>query len=149
MRKDFIALLREHSDIDRHCRWIDVKKKVDSDSRYRAVDNSMLREDYFHDYCKMLKDEKKRIKEKERERKEKKEREKREKEKERHKDRNGDTKEKGKDKEKRRESKDTGGDNTDDVAAVADKSSKDDNKKDAAKNYDGNTLSKDADEQVR
>lgn len=52
-------MLREN-DIDRHQRWSDVKKKIDEkDSRYKAVGDSITREDYFHDYCKMLKDEKK------------------------------------------------------------------------------------------
>lgn len=96
--------MREHSDIDRHSRWPDVKKRIDSDARYRAVENSMLREDYFHDYCKILKDEKRKQKDKDRERKEKKEKEKREKEKEKHKDK--DKSKDSKDKEKRRESKD-------------------------------------------
>lgn len=59
IRKDFFELLREH-DIDRHQRWSEVKKKIDDkDSRYKAVGDSIAREDYFHDYCKMLKDEKK------------------------------------------------------------------------------------------
>lgn len=104
-------MLREHSDIDRHSRWIDVKKKIDSDSRYRAVDNSMLREDYFLDFCKILKEEKKKIKEKERERKEKKEKEKRDREKDRHreKDRSSDKDkgEKDKSRDKHRDRKDS------------------------------------------
>lgn len=59
IRKEFFELLREN-DIDRHQRWSDVKKKIDDkDSRYKAVGDSITREDYFHDYCKMLKDEKK------------------------------------------------------------------------------------------
>lgn len=84
--------MREHPDIDRHSRWTDVKKRIDSDSRYRAVDSSLLREDYFLDYCKILKDEKKKGKDKERDRKDKK-------------DKKGD-KDKGKD-DKRRDSKDS------------------------------------------
>lgn len=86
--------MREH-DIDRHSRWTDVKKRIDSDSRYRAVDSSLLREDYFLDYCKILraeKDEKKKSKDKERDRKDKK-------------DKKSD-KDRGKD-EKRRDSKDS------------------------------------------
>lgn len=83
--------MREHSDIDRHSRWTDVKKRIDSDSRYRAVD-SLLRQDYFLDYCKILKDEKKKGKDKERDRKDKK-------------DKKSD-KDKGKD-DKRRDSKDS------------------------------------------
>lgn len=100
--------MREHSDIDRHSRWLDVKKKLDSDQRYRVVDSSLLRENYFHDYCKLLKEEKKKIKEKDRDRKEKKEKEKRERDKDKHRDR-GDNKDREKDrsKDKRRESKDS------------------------------------------
>lgn len=62
-------MLREHSDIDRHARWSDVKKKVDADPRYKAVEGGSTREDWFRDYCKMLKDEKKKAKEKDREHK--------------------------------------------------------------------------------
>lgn len=68
-RKQFIELLKEHSEIDRHTRWPEIKKKLDHDSRYKAVDSSTLREDYFIDYIRILKDERK--KEKEREHKEK------------------------------------------------------------------------------
>lgn len=95
-------MLREHPDIDRHSRWSDVKKKVDSDPRYKAVDSSGLREDWFREYCKILKDEKRRAKEKEREHK----RENRDREKhsrsKRDKDRDGERSDK---KEKRDEDK--------------------------------------------
>lgn len=96
-------MLREHSDIDRHSRWPDVKKRIESDARYRAVENSILREDYFHDHCKILKNEKRKQKDKDRERKERKEREKRDKDK--HRDKSKSSKE-HKDKDKRRKSKD-------------------------------------------
>lgn len=59
-REDFLALLREHPDIDGHSGWTEVKKHIDSDSRYRIVGSSPLREEHFIDYCKMLKDERKR-----------------------------------------------------------------------------------------
>lgn len=62
-------MLREQPDIDRHSRWQDVKKKIDSDARYKCVDSSTLREDWFREYLKVLKEERKREKEKERERK--------------------------------------------------------------------------------
>lgn len=73
-RKDFFELLREHPSIDRHSRWFDVKKKIESDHRYKAIESSILREDLFHEYCKILKEEKKKAKDKNRdkERKEKK-----------------------------------------------------------------------------
>ncbi|KAL5273613.1 TCERG1 family protein [Megaselia abdita] len=72
IRKDFRAMLKERSDIDRHTRWQDIKKKFENDSRYRAVDNSLLREDYFLDYLQYLKEERRKQKDKEKERKEKK-----------------------------------------------------------------------------
>ncbi|CAH0763000.1 unnamed protein product [Bemisia tabaci] len=66
VRKDFFALLRESSEVTRHSRWSEVKKKLDNDSRYRAVDSSSTREDWFREYIKILKDERKREKEKDR-----------------------------------------------------------------------------------
>ncbi|XP_072390987.1 transcription elongation regulator 1 [Diabrotica undecimpunctata] len=102
VRKDFIAMLREHSDIDRHSHWSDVKRKVDSDSRYKAVDSHNLREDWFRDYCKMLKEEKKRAKEKDREHKREKEKHKK-KDKERDRDKEKKSKDKDKDKDKDKE----------------------------------------------
>lgn len=77
-KKDFFALLRENPEIDRHARWSDVKKKLDADLRYKAVESSNQREDFFREYCKVLKEEKKKAKEKDREHK-------REKDKEKHK----------------------------------------------------------------
>lgn len=64
--------MREHSEIDRHSHWMDVKKKLDQDSRYKAVNDSVLREDYFYDYVKVLKDERKKKKAKKSDKKEKK-----------------------------------------------------------------------------
>ncbi|KNC24473.1 hypothetical protein FF38_10524 [Lucilia cuprina] len=85
IRKDFIEMLRERGDsLDRHCRWHEVKKKFEGDSRYRAVENSMYREDYFHEYMRMQKDEKRR---KEKDRKKDREREEMERKSERKSDR--------------------------------------------------------------
>lgn len=56
-------MLRDHSEIDRHSHWMDAKKKLEQDSRYKAVGDSILREDYFYDYLKILKDERKKAKE--------------------------------------------------------------------------------------
>lgn len=58
---DFIALLKEKS-VDRHARWQDAKKKVETDSRYKAVESSAFREDYFREYCKIVKEERKKEK---------------------------------------------------------------------------------------
>uniref|UniRef100_A0A1B6G3D6 FF domain-containing protein n=1 Tax=Cuerna arida TaxID=1464854 RepID=A0A1B6G3D6_9HEMI len=71
VKRDFFSLLREHSEIDRHSRWSDAKKRVDSDPRYKNVDSSAVREDWFREYLKILKDERKREKERDRERRDK------------------------------------------------------------------------------
>ncbi|CAH2062516.1 unnamed protein product, partial [Iphiclides podalirius] len=70
VKTDFLALLKEKS-VGRHSRWAEAKKKIDTEPRYKAVEGSALREDYFREYCKQLKDERKKEKdgkEKERER---------------------------------------------------------------------------------
>lgn len=67
VRKDFLALLRETSEIDRHSRYSEIKKKIDSDPRYKAVESSSLREDLFRDYIHELKEERRRQKDKEKE----------------------------------------------------------------------------------
>ncbi|KAI5706111.1 hypothetical protein M8J75_004936 [Diaphorina citri] len=67
VRKDFLSLLRETSEIDRHSRYSEIKKKIDSDPRYKAVDSGSLREDIFRDYIHELKEERRRQKDKDRE----------------------------------------------------------------------------------
>lgn len=64
VKKEFFAMLREHKDIDRHSHWSDCKKKLESDWRYRVVESASTREDWFRDYVRMLKDERKKEKEK-------------------------------------------------------------------------------------
>lgn len=54
VKADFLELLKETSDLDRHSRWSDVKKKLDSDPRYKAVDSSTRREDWFKDYIRTI-----------------------------------------------------------------------------------------------
>lgn len=56
-------MLREHKDIDRHSHWSDCKKKLESDWRYRVVESTITREDWFRDYVRLLKDERKKEKE--------------------------------------------------------------------------------------
>jgi transcription elongation regulator 1 len=64
-RKEFFALLKERSDIvDRHAHWSDVKKTLESDARYKAVDSSNQKEDWFLDHIHDLKEEHRREKEK-------------------------------------------------------------------------------------
>jgi len=48
--------LKETPDIDRHSRWSETKKRIDSDPRYKAVDSSSRREDWFRDYIKNIND---------------------------------------------------------------------------------------------
>ena len=48
--------------MDRHSRWSDTKKRIDSDARYKAVDSSSRREDYFREFVKNLKSESKKDK---------------------------------------------------------------------------------------
>merc|ERR1719445_2982426 len=56
-KKDFKELLKETADIDRHSHWSDVKKVIENDERYTAVDSSSQRQDWFDDYVQELKDE--------------------------------------------------------------------------------------------
>merc|ERR1712203_744647 len=57
IRKDFFAMLKERSDIvDRHSHWSDVKKALDTDSRYKAVESSGQKEDWFLDHIHDLKE---------------------------------------------------------------------------------------------
>jgi len=49
-----MELLKETTDLDRHSRWSDIKKKLDSDPRYKAVDSSTRREDWFKDYIRTI-----------------------------------------------------------------------------------------------
>lgn len=58
LKADFISLLKETPDIDRHSRWSEIKRKIDSDPRYKAVDSSSRREDWFKDYTRKLEDKK-------------------------------------------------------------------------------------------
>jgi transcription elongation regulator 1 len=63
-KKEFMVLLKETTAIDRHCHWSEVKKTIDSDPRYKAVESSSQREDWFLDHVHDLKEEHRREKEK-------------------------------------------------------------------------------------
>lgn len=65
-KKEFMALLKETEAIDRHSHWSEVKKTVDSDPRYKAVESSSQREDWFLDHVHDLKEVHRREKEKKR-----------------------------------------------------------------------------------
>ena len=56
LKADFLALLKETSGIERSSRWSEIKRKIDSDPRYKAVDSSSRREDWFRDYTRKLED---------------------------------------------------------------------------------------------
>lgn len=62
---------------------MDIKKKLEQDSRYKAVGDSILREDYFYEYIKILKEERKKEKSKKAKKSEKKEKKKKSKDKDR------------------------------------------------------------------
>ena len=47
-------MLRELSDLDRHSRWSETKRRVDTDPRYKVIDSSSRREDWFREYVKSL-----------------------------------------------------------------------------------------------
>ncbi|XP_023246814.1 transcription elongation regulator 1 [Copidosoma floridanum] len=98
VKKDFLALLREHKDIDRHSHWTDCKKRLESDWRYRNVDSAGTREDWFRDYVRVLKDERKKEKEKEKERE-------REAKEERHREREHHKEKKDKERKEKKEKK--------------------------------------------
>jgi len=66
VKKEYLALLQETSEIDRHSRYSELKKKLSNDPRYKAVESSSAREDWFRDYVRHLKDERKKDKDKDR-----------------------------------------------------------------------------------
>jgi len=82
-----------------------MKKRLDTDARYKAVESSSAREDWFREYVKALKEERKREKERDREKRDKREnKDKGDKERDRERERE---KEKEKEKEKEEENEAT------------------------------------------
>ncbi|GAB1600307.1 transcription elongation regulator 1-like isoform X2 [Argonauta hians] len=57
LKAEFMQLLKETSIIERNSRWSEIKKKIDSDIRYKAVESSSRREDWFRDYVKNMEEE--------------------------------------------------------------------------------------------
>eukprot|EP00106_Octopus_bimaculoides_P012598 XP_014780040.1 PREDICTED: transcription elongation regulator 1-like [Octopus bimaculoides] len=57
LKAEFMQLLKETSIIERNSRWSEIKKKIDSDPRYKAVESSSRREDWFRDYVKNMEEE--------------------------------------------------------------------------------------------
>lgn len=56
LKKAFICLLKEQKQLHRSSSWSETKKLIDSDVRYKEVDSSSRREDYFRDYVRYLDD---------------------------------------------------------------------------------------------
>lgn len=54
LKAEFFSLLREET-LDKHSKWSEVKKKIDTDHRYKAIESSSRKEDWFKDYLKTLK----------------------------------------------------------------------------------------------
>lgn len=54
LKKAFVALLKEQKHLHRHSSWTESKKLIDSDARYKAIESSGRREDYFRDYIRYL-----------------------------------------------------------------------------------------------
>lgn len=52
-----MALLKEQTTIRKYSKWSDVKKTIDADPRYKHVDSSSQKEEWFKDYIKALPDE--------------------------------------------------------------------------------------------
>ncbi|PRD27664.1 UNVERIFIED_CONTAM: Transcription elongation regulator 1 [Trichonephila clavipes] len=49
-KKGFIEMLKEHRGLDKLTRWTDVKKAFADDPRYKAVESSSLRDEWFKEY---------------------------------------------------------------------------------------------------
>ena len=65
IRKEYFELLKESSEfVDRHASFSDVKKKLENDARFKAIESGREREDYFLDFVHDLKEEYRREKEK-------------------------------------------------------------------------------------
>ncbi|GIY85993.1 transcription elongation regulator 1 [Caerostris darwini] len=49
-KKGFIELLKEQKGLDKHVKWADIKKTLSDDPRYKAVDSSSVREEWYKEY---------------------------------------------------------------------------------------------------
>ncbi|UYV78992.1 TCERG1 [Cordylochernes scorpioides] len=55
VKRDFLELLKEESkNLAKHSHWSDVKKQLHSDPRYKAVESSSQREDWFREFINKL-----------------------------------------------------------------------------------------------
>lgn len=71
VKKRYFDLLRETSSISHSSVWSDVKRKIDHDSRYKAVSHDSQLEDWFYEHVKVLKEERKKRKAEKKEKKKK------------------------------------------------------------------------------
>lgn len=55
-KKNFYSMLKELKHLYKHSSWTETKKLIENDARYKAIESSSKREDYFRDYCKGLDD---------------------------------------------------------------------------------------------
>jgi transcription elongation regulator 1 len=54
LKKAYITMLKEMKSLHRNSSWTETKKLIENDPRYKAIDSSTKREDYFRDHCKYL-----------------------------------------------------------------------------------------------
>lgn len=54
IKKNYYSMLKEMKNLHRHSSWTETKKLIENDPRYKAVESSSKREDYFRDHCKYL-----------------------------------------------------------------------------------------------
>lgn len=71
IRKKYFELLRETSSISHSSGWSEIKRKIDHDSRYKAVSHESQLEDWFYEHVKILKEERKKRKAEKKEKKKK------------------------------------------------------------------------------
>lgn len=71
IKKKYFDLLRETSSISHSSTWSEIKRRIDHDSRYKAVSHESQLEDWFYEHVKVLKEERKKRKAEKKEKKKK------------------------------------------------------------------------------
>lgn len=56
-KQEFLELLNEQTGLTRKSKWSDIKKTIDQDTRYKQVDSSSTREEWFKEFSKTLPEE--------------------------------------------------------------------------------------------
>jgi transcription elongation regulator 1 len=54
LKKNYMIMFKELKSLHRYSSWTETKRSIENDSRYKAIESSKKREDYFRDYCKTL-----------------------------------------------------------------------------------------------